>query len=519
MMGKAIGLLEEKTFEGFVYQGFIAFLAGVAGVAGSFAVAGNTRAFVGTQMFDVLVNYTPAAVVNFMLESLGTFGKATAVLGALALCLAVIGTFSFVGVAFGRYAGIDYVSSGLAFGLTSLFALVFTGAVAPSFASGATAGAVVGLFDYRYKKDEGGDKKPQKKPDQDRRRALQASAGTVGIAGASYLMGDYLTPEQDIESLGTGEGVPPEVESMINEAQEKSLELTNTPGLISEYGEFYTIDINSVPPQVQKEDWSLNITGMVETESTLTYDELTSMEPEHRYITLRCVGDDLNGRQMDNAVWTGVPLGDLIEDSDPQGDHVVMHGHDDFDNTVPLDVLREGFLAYGMNGDELPREHGHPVRILLPGHWGEVNVKWVREIEVLDQNPDGYWERRGWEGTGRVNRVAKVWSRETDEEEGTIRIGGHAYAGIDGVETVEVSVDGGTTWDEAVLSEPLGEKQDDAWRQWLYEWEAEEDTEYEAVVRMIDKNGEVQEQQRSGSSPDGATGWVSETVSLHSVMG
>jgi len=214
---------------------------------------------------------------------------------------------------------------------------------------------------------------------------------------------------------------------------------------------------------------------------------------------------------MDNAVWTGVPLRDIVDEAEPQGDHVVMRGHDDFDNTVPVDVLRDGFLAYGMNGHELPAAHGHPVRVLLPGHWGEVNVKWLREIEVVDENPDGYWERRGWDGTGRVNRVAKLWSQETDGD--MVRVGGHAYAGLAGVGTVEVSTDGGETWDEATLSEPLETDDRDVWRQWVYEWEAE-GGDYEVVVRMVDEDGGVQGSERSGSSPDGATGWVTETVSL-----
>jgi DMSO/TMAO reductase YedYZ molybdopterin-dependent catalytic subunit len=209
-----------------------------------------------------------------------------------------------------------------------------------------------------------------------------------------------------------------------------------------------------------------------------------------------------------------VPLEPLVEQAGPNAEYVVMHGYDDFFNTVPVEVLRDGFLAYGMNGEVLPRPHGHPVRILLPGHWGEVNVKWVREVEFVKEDEDGYWERRGWDGTGRVNRVAKLWSRETNRDEGAIRVGGHAYAGLAGVETVEVSTDGGDTWNEATLSERLDTEDRDVWRQWAYEWNADEGEEYEVVVRMIDENGEVQEEERSGSSPDGATGWVSGTVSL-----
>jgi len=505
-----------RYFKAYFYQMFVAFLAGVAGVAGSFALAGSTQGFVGVRMSSILIDSTPGPIVDVILDSLGAYGKPFAFFSAIALSIAFIGTLSLVSMVFGRYAGVKYLSAAFTFLLSALAVAALTGLFAASFAAGLGAGAVVGVFDYRYEEDEDGEFQP--KPDKDRRRALQASAGTVGLGAVSYVAGSLRTPDDKVEYLGGGASPPLEVQNMLNEADEKSLELADAPGLVSEIGEFYTVDINTVSPRVDREDWDVEFTGQVENEMTIDYDELTSMEEEmeHRYISLRCVGDDLNGQQMDNAVWTGVPLETLVDEAGAEGDYVVMHGHDDFFNTVPTEVLRTGFLAYGMNGRVLPRTHGHPVRILLPGHWGEVNVKWVREIEFVDEDEDGYWERRGWDGTGRVNKVAKIWSVETDDS--SIRVGGHAYAGLDGVETVEVSTDGGETWNEAELSERLGTETDDTWRQWAYEWEAEEGVEYDVVARMIDSNGEVQTEERTDSSPDGATGWVSDTVSLHGMM-
>ena len=494
----------------YLYQTLVAFLAGVAGVCGSFAVAGSTQAFVGVRVSSVLINTTPGPVVDFVLENLGKYGEPFAFASAIALSVALIGGMSFGGIVLGRYAKRKYVSAVLAFLLTALVLTAMTGVLTASFGSAVAAGGVVAVLDYRY--DEGVEFEP--KPDKERRRALQASAGTLGFAGASYLSGRFRTPEDEQEYLGTGNSPPLEVQRMLDEADEKSFDLADSPGLVSEIGEFYQIDINTVSPRVEREEWELEFTGQVEEEMTLSYDELTSMdeEREHRFISLRCVGDDLNGRQMDNAVWTGVPLEPLVEEAGPNADYVVMRGYDDFFNTVPAEVFREGFLAYGMNGEVLPRPHGHPVRVLLPGHWGEVNVKWVREAEFVAEDEDGYWERRGWDGTGRVNRVAKIWSQEAPEE-GRVRVGGHAYAGLAGVEAVEVSVDGGETWNEATLSGRLDTEDGDVWRQWVYEWDTDrEKEEYNVVVRMVDENGETQTRQRSGSSPDGATGWVSKTV-------
>lgn len=174
----------------------------------------------------------------------------------------------------------------------------------------------------------------------------------------------------------------------------------------------------------------------------------------------------------------------------------------------PREALESGMLAYQMNGRDLPRGHGAPVRALIPGHWGEVNTKWLSEIEVLEEPADGYWEQRGWHGTGPVNTVAKlhVTNRLRD---GQIEVAGHAYAGTRGVERVEVSTDGGETWADATLSEPLpGE---DVWRQWVHRYEPS-DGPHEVVVRAVDGEGRLQPKEKSGAFPSGSTGWVSKTV-------
>jgi DMSO/TMAO reductase YedYZ molybdopterin-dependent catalytic subunit len=147
--------------------------------------------------------------------------------------------------------------------------------------------------------------------------------------------------------------------------------------------------------------------------------------------------------------------------------------------------------------------------VLVPGHWGETNVKWIQEIELLEEAEDGYWEERGWEGTGPVNTVAKLWDEGiTELDDGRVELSGHAYAGTRGIERVDVSTDGGSTWTEAELSEPLPDE--DVWRQYRYEFEP--DGTHEVVVRAVDGEGTMQEQEQSDPAPSGATGWVQRTV-------
>jgi hypothetical protein len=146
--------------------------------------------------------------------------------------------------------------------------------------------------------------------------------------------------------------------------------------------------------------------------------------------------------------------------------------------------------------------------VLIPGHWGEINVKWVTEIEVLEEEATGYWEERGWHGTGPVKTVAKLHLIE-ELDGGRVRVGGHAYAGTRGIGGVEVSTDDGETWVEATLSEPLPD--DDVWRQWVHEYDAPEDP-HDVTVRAIEADGTVQPSERTDAFPTGPSGWVTRTV-------
>jgi len=296
------------------------------------------------------------------------------------------------------------------------------------------------------------------------------------------------------------------------EADDRTLDLASddVPGLVSPIENFYNVDIAEFDPEVPADDWSMRITGEVDADVSVSFAELTDRPVEHRFVTLRCVGEDLNGWKLDNAVWTGTPIRPLLEAADPEGDCgcAMLRAEDDYSVQFPVEALEDALLVWRMNGRPLPRSHGHPVRVLVPGHWGETNVKWLDEIELLDEEADGYWEERGWQGTGPVNTVAKLWD-DTRLDDGRIELAGHAYAGTRGIDRVEVSTDGGDTWVDAELSADLPDE--DVWRQWRHVFEPSGS--HEVVVRATDGTGTLQPRDRSESFPSGATGWVTETVS------
>jgi DMSO/TMAO reductase YedYZ molybdopterin-dependent catalytic subunit len=483
------------------YELGLAAVAGVSGVAGSYAVAGYTRSFVVAPVDALVVNATPGVIVAFMIDNVGELGH----LLHLALSFAVVtGLFAAFALAGGRVA--ERVDSRVAGALPA-------GALTYAATAAITAGPVLAVgaaLPVAVATALGRPQQATPELDRTRRHTLGAVAGALAFVGAAVTTGTLLSRDEQLETVPGSEAA----RQLLSETEPQRLETAgDLPGLVSDIKNFYNVDIAQFDPEVTDEDWSLTITGeLTETETTLTYDELVDRPIENRLVTLRCVGEDLNGKKLDTAVWTGTPIKPLLEEVDPNGECgcVVLRGDDGYFVEFPTEVLETGFLAWGMNGKELPTAHGHPVRILIPGHWGETNVKWLTEMEVLDKEMDGYWEQRGWEGTGTVTTVAKLWDEGiTTLDDGRIELAGHAYAGIRGVERVEVSTDGGSTWTDATLSEPL--PGDDVWRMWRHRFEPSGS--HDVVVRAVDGEGQRQPEERSDSFPRGASGWVRRTVS------
>lgn len=475
-------------------------LAGATAVGGSYVATGWSPAFVAAPVDQLIVNLTPGSIVTFMIENVGEEAHYLHIGLAIGALVGLFGLLSFAGVrlaarfdrpaAGGLIAGVGAWL--LAVGLTSEPRLALGPAVPMAiFTSASSLQTPAGPFD------------------QSRRRTLGTLAGAAGFLGFAVAGGRVLHQRGPLEEATNAAGA----EERISEAEEKSLALESEglTGLVSPIGGFYNVDITEFDPEVSADEWSLTFTGDVGSERTIDFDELTDQPVDNRFVSLRCVGEQINDKKLDTAVWTGTPIRPFLESVDPDSncDCAMLHGEDGYYVQFPVDVLAEGFLAWGMNGKELPTSHGHPVRVLIPGHWGETNVKWLREIELLNTKEDGYWEERGWQGTGEVKTVAKLWDEGiTHLENGRTELAGHAYAGTRGIERVEVSVDGGDTWTDAKLSEQLPEE--DVWRQWRHVFEP--DGEHEVVVRATDGQGVLQTPERSDPSPTGSAGWVHRAV-------
>jgi len=160
-----------------------------------------------------------------------------------------------------------------------------------------------------------------------------------------------------------------------------------------------------------------------------------------------------------------------------------------------------------MNDEPMPRLHGMPVRLIVPGLYGIKNVKWLTKITVSTEDYEGYWQQRSWTDTAIIKTSSRI-DMPGDRgvaSSGQIEVGGVAFAGDRGIQAVEVSTDDGETWKEATIVEnpsPAGL----SWVVWTMDWVAKPGT-YDFVVRATDGTGEVQTDEPAPELPDGASGW------------
>ncbi|ROS25220.1 DMSO/TMAO reductase YedYZ molybdopterin-dependent catalytic subunit [Rathayibacter sp. PhB127] len=283
--------------------------------------------------------------------------------------------------------------------------------------------------------------------------------------------------------------------------------------------DFYRIDTALSVPSVDPADWSLKITGMVEEEITLTWDELLALPLEEHLVTLSCVSNEVGGDLIGTALWLGYPIRELLARARPTAgaDMVLSRSIDGFTASSPLEVLtdegRASLLAVGMNGQPLPVEHGFPVRMVVPGLYGYVSAtKWVTELKVTTFEDDvAYWSTRGWTERGPIKVESRIDVPRQGQAvpSGTVAVAGVAWAPHTGISKVEVQIDGGA-WQPARLAEAVTA---DTWIQWVYEWDAIAG-DHVVLVRATDSEGLVQTQDEAPPAPDGATGWHMRTVTV-----
>jgi DMSO/TMAO reductase YedYZ molybdopterin-dependent catalytic subunit len=288
-------------------------------------------------------------------------------------------------------------------------------------------------------------------------------------------------------------------------------------------------------PAVDEASWRLRIDGAVRHPMTLTLDDLRARPATTRPVTMECAG---NGRArlapraisqpwlleaVGTAEWSGTPLWPLLEEAGiaDAAVELVFAGLDRgvegdveqrYARSLPLSEARreEVMLAWGVNGQLLPPQHGFPLRLLVPGWYGMTSVKWLERITAVTEPFDGYQQVRAYryrqdpgEPGDPVSRIAPrslllppgipdFLTRQRILAPGPCLVEGRAWSGWGPIVAVEVSLDGGRTFQPADLSDPPAPY---AWQAWTYRWDAQEPGDYELCCRATDATGRQQPSQ------------------------
>lgn len=295
------------------------------------------------------------------------------------------------------------------------------------------------------------------------------------------------------------------------------------PGTRPEYTpvkDHYKVFLQTEPTYINGADWLLPITGLVIQPLMLTVEDFRQRWPSvDQYVTLSCISGRIGTTLISTTQWTGVSVQDVLADVGLQEGARYLHitCGDGFYETVDLDLImadRRIMFCYAWDGNDLPKDHGYPLRIWIPDRYGMKQPKWITGIEVTDVYTEGYWVERNWDEVAQVRTTSVIDTVAIDHmiQDGSQRrvpIGGIAFAGARGISRVQVRVNGGE-WQDAQLRSPLSET---TWVIWRYEWPFAEGH-HLFEVRCTAGDGMPQSEEKRDNRPSGATGIHSHEADL-----
>ncbi len=157
------------------------------------------------------------------------------------------------------------------------------------------------------------------------------------------------------------------------------------------------------PQEINKDDYQLKITGLVQNSFTKRYDEfITNYQSYKKVVRLHCV----EGWSV-NILWEGVLVKDIIDEVQPTDEAkiIIFHAEDGYTTSLPIDYIIENniLMAYKMNNVTLPIERGFPFQLVAESKWGYKWIKWITEIEFSsNESYEGYWEQRGYSNSANL---------------------------------------------------------------------------------------------------------------------
>ncbi len=498
----------------------VALLAAVAAVSASFIARFVFGApLVPEMMAQYIFANAPIWVVEIVVGMLGPFGKHLGFLGCTVLyLLALIG----LAVVYLRYSKVSrsplmrrvspFAFSVLVLAATGLLLLPLLGdgifgshlqqgAVVTSISllvSHAIYGAMLLFATAQYIERPMTAAAPGKIIS--RRRVVRGVGYAVLAVGvydiASSLLGSWFRSGSGRVKGGTG--VFPEIDGL-------AMEITSTD-------DFYLVSKNAFDPAVDSRRWKLEVTGMVDNPLSFSYDEIRALPSVEQYATLACISNEVGGDLIGTTLWKGVRLADVLKQAGLRTGvvDILLRASDDYTDSIPLErAMADGtLLVYAMNGEQLRPEHGFPLRLLVPGIYGMKNVKWITRIEAVDFDFKGYWQRRGWDDRAEYKTMSRI-DAPAHAVRGEATIAGFAFAGDRGITKVEVSTDGGRSWEPADIKQALSPY---TWVLWQKQWTPAQAGKHLLIVRATDGHGIVQTSQLAPPAPSGSSGHHAVTI-------
>ena len=319
-------------------------------------------------------------------------------------------------------------------------------------------------------------------------------------------------------------GEPPPPRQLARDKDGAVLPTGRRPGQLAEpitsNADFYIVTKNAGgDPVIRASEWRLRIDGDVQRPVEVDYASLRRLPAVEVTKTIECISNFVTKCELapfgcdliSTARWKGVRVSDVLALAGgvrPDVVSLATFAADEFTTALPIDVAMgpETLLVYEMNGEVLPREHGYPLRMLVPGRYGMKNAKWIVALRAMRREFVDWYGQRNWSRQAIVKTMTRidVPARGATLPPGEHRIAGIAYAGDRGVAQVEFSPDGGATWTVAELLEPPAGR--DTWVRWQgrFTMPAAEVT---LVSRAVDGTGAMQIEAFSLPQPEGSSGW------------
>lgn len=371
-----------------------------------------------------------------------------------------------------------------------------------------------------------------------RRKVLgQLAIGSLTMSGIFVLLGRWLEPEPAAPPVAGKVTTPQPTEPLPTPPPTKA-GFTPVPGTrpeITPIEDFYRVDINLLPPgdaefldsadplvqrlleqggetDLPADSYVLVVDGLLKNSLALTLTDIKSFPMVEHYATLECISNPVGGDLISTTLFQGTRLKDILESAGLEESVVDIKFTcvDGYSESLPLQAAMhpETLLCYAMGNKPLTQNHGAPIRLYTPNRFGVKNPKWIIKIEAIDTDYKGFWPSRGWSESALVKTTAVIDTHQAGSAN-QVLVGGIAFAGARGIQSVELRVDEGP-WVAAEIDRPVSPLT------WIL-WRTSVDLtpgQYSLSVRATDGGGQLQTEKVSRAHPSGASGYHTINITI-----